>query len=66
LIQKTTIVQTQKKIKVKEQNLRHYGITQKLGLVYKPFAPCTMPDLTTFFTFEKNPSGSSEIKHYFH
>jgi hypothetical protein len=27
-----TIVQTQKKIKVKEQNLRHYGITQKLGL----------------------------------
>jgi hypothetical protein len=30
LIQKTTIVQTQKKIKVKEQNLRHYGITQKL------------------------------------
>jgi hypothetical protein len=30
LIQKTTIVQTQKKIKVKEQNLRHYGITQEL------------------------------------
>jgi len=31
-IQKTTTVQTQKKMKGKEQNLRHYGITQKVGL----------------------------------
>jgi hypothetical protein len=54
-----------KKIKVKEQNLRHYGITQELE-VGPSVLEGLASDLTTFFTFEKNPSGSSEIKHYFH